>query len=347
MNELGFQPQHLGIDDLAIAIRPGRSLTKIMAILSTLEAENRAVAQAKKDEDKEGRLSSLMKRSETKEREKYTGCFDIIEPVKELAAPEPGKGQTAKQSAKPTSGKDHLFVERLAGYGDAQQWALDLKLDLEAFGKKEVGWSDLSSRLLLSGPPGTGKTTFARALCNTLQVPLIATSVARWLEASSLGDVLAAMNATFEQATKAAPCILFIDEVDNIGNRGHSDRPYDDYWSSLVNRVLELLDGASKTEGVIVVAATNRPDKIDPALLRSGRLEKHIVIPQPDTAALAKIIAHHLCSDLDAVLNSSEVGRSIGRSSSAETLPEPRAISIVDNGSNQSSKTKQEVLLNG
>jgi cell division protease FtsH len=92
-----------------------------------------------------------------------------------------------------------------------------------------------------------------------------------------------------------------------------SDRPYDDYWSSLVNRVLELLDGASKTEGVIVVGATNRPDKIDPAILRSGRLERHIVVPAPDTAALVQIIAHHLGSDLEAVLNSTEVGGSVGR----------------------------------
>jgi cell division protease FtsH len=345
--ELDFEPGHLGIDDLAIAIRPGRSLTKIMAILTTLEAENRAVAEAKEDEDKEGRLGSLMKRAETKKREKYSGCFDIIEPVKELAAPEPGKGQTGQQSVKPPSGRDYLFVERLAGYGDAQHWALDLKLDLEAFGNKEVGWSDLSTRLLLSGPPGTGKTTFAKALCNTLQVPLIATSVARWLEASNLGDVLAAMNATFEHATHNSPCILFIDEVDNIGNRGSSDRPYDDYWSSLVNRVLELLDGASKTEGVIVIGATNRPDKIDPALLRSGRLEKHIVIPQPDTAALVTIIAHHLGSDLDAVLNSREVGRSVGLNSSAGTLNEHSNTTISGKGSDQSSETKQGVLING
>lgn len=347
MNELNFQPQHLGIDDLAIAIRPGRSLTRIMAILTTLEAENRTVAEAKEEEDKEGRLGSLMKRSETKKREKYSGCFDIIEPVKELTAPEPGKGQPAKQSTKPSTGKDHLFIERLAGYGDAQKWGLDLKTDLEAFGNREAAWSDLSSRLLLSGPPGTGKTTFAKALCNTLQVPLIATSVSRWLEVSNLGDVLAAMNATFEHATRTAPCILFIDEIDNIGNRGGSDRPYDDYWSSLVNRVLELLDGASKTEGVIVIGATNRPDKIDPALLRSGRLEKHIVIPQPDTAALVKIIAHHLGSDLDSVLNSSEMGRSAGRTSLAETLLEQTNTTIAGNGSDQLHDSKEGVLING
>jgi hypothetical protein len=82
----------------------------------------------------------------------------------------------------------------------------------------------------------------------------------------SLGEVLAAMNTTFEQASRSAPCILFIDEVDNIGNRGRSDRPYDDYWSSLVNRVLELLDGASKTEGVIVMSA--RPTGPTRSILR-------------------------------------------------------------------------------
>jgi cell division protease FtsH len=343
MNELEFEPKHLGIDDLAIAIRPGRSLTKIMAILTTLEAENRAMAEAKEDEEKEDRLGALMKRSEARKREKYSGCFDIIEPVTATMRSEPGKGPKAKQSAKPSSGKDRLFVERLAGYGDAQRWALDLKTDLEAFGNKEVGWSDLSSRLLLSGPPGTGKTTFAKALCNTLQLPLIATSVARWLEASHLGDVLAAMNATFDQATRNAPCILFIDEVDNIGNRGGGgDRPHNDYWSSLVNRVLELLDGASKTEGVIVVGATNRPDKIDPAILRSGRLEKHIVIPAPDTAALVQIIAHHLGSDLEAVLESSEINRSSGRISWHTALPEHRNTAIADNGKDQSHEPKKE-----
>jgi len=324
MNELDFEPQHLGIDDLAIAIRPGRSLTRIMSILSTLEAENAALAKAKEDDENDGGRGSLLKRSgrsEARKREKYSGCFDIIEPASATTGSEPGKGQTAKHSVKPSTGKDHLFVERLAGYGDAQQWALDLKADLEAFGNGGVAWSDLSSRLLLSGPPGTGKTTFARALCNTLQVPLIATSVARWLESSHLGDVLAAMNATFDHANQSAPCILFIDEIDNIGNRGGKDRQYDDYWSSLVNRVLELLDGAAKTDGVIVVGATNRPDKIDPALLRSGRLEKHIVIPTPDTAALVKIIAHHLGSDLDAVMNSREVRGPAGPSSVPAALP--------------------------
>ncbi len=347
MNELDFEPQHLGIDDLAIAIRPGRSLTRIMAILVTLEAENRAMAEAKAEEDGEDRPGSLMKRSEARKREKYTGCFDIIEPVKETGGADTGNGNCAQGSGKLPAGKDQLLVERLAGYGDARQWALDLKTDLQAFKEKEVAWSDLSSRLLLSGPPGTGKTTFAKALCNTLQVPLIATSVARWLEPSSLGEVLAAMNATFEQASRSAPCILFIDEIDNIGNRGRSDRPYDDYWSSLVNRVLELLDGASKTEGVIVVGATNRPDKIDPAILRSGRLEKHILIPSPDTAALVQIIAHHLGSDLEAVLKSTEVGGSVGGTKSPAALAEPSNTTTADNRNTRRREDNAGVRVNG
>lgn len=347
MNELDFEPRHLGIDDLAIAIRPGRSLTRIMSILTTLEAENRAMAEAKEDEDKEDRLGSLMKRSEARKREKYTGCFDIIHPVKDTGGAETGNGYAAQRSVKLSTGKDHLFVERLAGYGDARQWALDLKTDLEAYKDKEAAWSDLSSRLLLSGPPGTGKTTFARALCNTLGVPLIATSVARWLEPSNLGEVLAAMNATFEQASRSAPCILFIDEVDNIGNRGRSDRPYDDYWSSLVNRVLELLDGAAKAEGVIVVGATNRPDKIDHAILRSGRLERHIVIPAPDTAALVQIIAHHLGSDLDAVMNSIEVGGSVVGAKSSVASAEPSNTTTAENRNTPRREYNAGVRANG
>ena len=93
-----------------------------------------------------------------------------------------------------------------------------------------------------------------------------------------------------------APCILFIDEIDGIGKRG-SGREYDDYWNSLVNKLLELLDGTSKSEGVIIVGATNNPDVIDPAIRRSGRLETHVEIPLPDIDALVGILAHHLGGD--------------------------------------------------
>jgi SpoVK/Ycf46/Vps4 family AAA+-type ATPase len=229
--------------------------------------------------------------------------------IDEIVASNPGT-LTDVQASAPNekvvgSQSGHLLVETLSGYGDAKEWALDLKTDLEVWREGGLGWSEMSTKLLLSGPPGTGKTTYARALCNTLQVPLLVTSVAAWLEPGYLGDVLKRMSEAFETARAHAPSILFIDEIDNIGSRSGGRREqYDDYWRSLINRMLELLDRASKTHGVIVVGATNLPDRIDPALLRSGRLEKHVVIPMPDTEALSGILAHHLGADLPSVFSS-------------------------------------------
>ena len=337
MNELAFEPEHLGIDDLAVAIRAGRSLKRMIGLLMTLEAENAAnIDDENSDGKKAGGLNaskSSAKSALALNRKKYAGCFEVIEPIASAAQPKSGNpSKTAKSSAM-LSHKDHLLVEKLTGYGEARQWALDLKTDLQAFKNDEVAWCDLSSRLLLSGPPGTGKTTFARALCNTLELPLIATSVARWLEASHLGDVLAAIGATFDHVSQNAPCILFIDEIDNIGNRsGGGERPYDDYWSSLVNRLLELIDGAAKTQGVIIVGATNRPEKIDAALLRSGRLEKHIVVPPPDTKALIGIIAHHLGADLEAVLEGSDAVRMSGLINGTKPQADAAAKQATQNG---------------
>ena len=290
----------LGLDDLALAIKPGRSICNMLSRLEAFSREDAAVegdeegAGSAKQTAAKGERGGTSTSTERGRRADKTFSVDIIQP-----AQRPAKAE-GKQAGTP-----HLCVEHLAGYGDARQWALDLKTDLVLWRSKKLSWADMSTKLLLSGPPGTGKTTFARALCNSFQIPLIATSVGQWLEPGYLGDVLKRMTAAFDVAKEHGPAILLIDEIDGIGRRdGAAGRTYDDYWISVVNRLLELLDGTAKSEGIIVVGATNRPSVIDPAIRRSGRLERHIEIPHPDIDALQGIIRHHLGPDFNGVLAS-------------------------------------------
>jgi len=319
MERMALDLEGLSIDALALAVRPGRGLEHILSILEVLGERARSSDKSGDDDDDgrgSGRGSDRSGRPKVKSRflikdgddsPKSVDGIDVVQPEKaaEASGKEGGGGASVDPANPEHSRLRQLRVETLSGYGDARDWALDLKTDLQLWRDGGLTWSEMSTKLLLSGPPGTGKTTYARALCNSLQIPLLVTSVASWLEPGYLGDVLKRMSTAFELARENAPVILFIDEIDNIGSRSAGRREqHDDYWRSLINRLLELLDGTSKTDGVIVVAATNLPEKIDPALLRSGRLEKHVAIPLPDMEALAGILAHHLGDDLAGVLAS-------------------------------------------
>ncbi|CZT38067.1 AAA family ATPase [Rhizobium sp. 9140] len=295
---------HLHLDDLSMAIRPSRSLDLILETL-------RALLQPFEDVDGErsgGTDSTAKSGKGGSSKPASSPAVDIVQPEPCIDSEVPTPNPDAA-SAPAGHVARALRIETLTGYGAATGWARDLQLDLAVWREGAIGWSDMSTKLLLSGPPGTGKTTFARALCNSLGIPLVISSVTSWLEPGYLGDVLQRMSAAFTAAREHAPCILLIDEIDGIGSRSGSDsrKQYDDYWTSLINRLLELLDGALKSEGVIVVAATNHPDRIDPALLRSGRLEKHVPIPRPDIAALTGILAHHLGNDLAGVITTAPV----------------------------------------
>ncbi|MBI1622634.1 AAA family ATPase [Aquamicrobium zhengzhouense] len=297
--------EQLSLYDLALAIRPGVSGEAAADVLAELaisrQADDGAHPPSQSDAKDESRSS-------------WSGGS--------RRAADQGTGSEIVQPASRTHGNDNRFVatiETLSGYGEARDWALALKDDLVLWREGTLGWDDLSSKLLLSGPPGTGKTTFARALCNTLQVPLIATSVATWLELGYLGDVIKRMRRAFAEAAANAPAILFIDEIDGISKRSSNGRSHEDYWNSVVNRLLELLDGTLNSTGVIVVGAANNPSAIDPALLRSGRLEKHIVIPRPDIDALVGIFRHHLRDDLDHVI-------ATRRDASPQGLPDHKGI---------------------
>jgi len=307
----------LTLDDIAIAIRPGRPILSSLDALAGLAALN---SEDKKDgsaEDKAAPSRRLITQNPS-ERRGQTSQDGGNSGDRTSSASTSSKGKhkdrsrqkpTGAEVIKPEAVDDAslpiappvLRVETLTGYGAAKDWALGLQADIAAYLGGELAWSQMSTKLLLSGPPGTGKTTFARALCNTLQVPLIVTSVSTWLQGEYLHDVLDRMAHTFGEARRQAPSILFIDEIDGIGQRAPASRSYADYWNACVNKLLELLDGALKTDGVIVVGATNRPGEIDEAIRRSGRLETHIEIPRPDIPTLAGILAHHLGNDLDAV----------------------------------------------
>ena len=186
------------------------------------------------------------------------------------------------------------LVEELEGYGEARQWALSLAADLNEWRGGKLAWRDVDAGLLISGPPGTGKTLFASAVARSCSASFFGTSIARWQSKGHLGDMLGAMHKSFREATDNAPAVLFLDEIDSIGDRGTFRGNNANYCLQVVNALLELLDGSDGREGVVVIAASNFPDNIDPALLRPGRLDRHIIIGLPDQAARAQMLSVHL-----------------------------------------------------
>jgi ATP-dependent Zn protease len=188
-------------------------------------------------------------------------------------------------------------LDDLDGYGEAKAWGMELAADMADFRAGRIAWDDVDHKgLLLSGPPGTGKTTFAQALAKSAGVPLVATSVAQWNASTYLSGTLQSIASVFAEAKRVAPSILFIDELDGISNR-QNIREYAEYWVQIVNTLLELLAGIGDRMGVVVVAATNHPEKIDPAILRAGRLDHHIRLQKPDLDALTRIFRYHLGQD--------------------------------------------------
>lgn len=193
---------------------------------------------------------------------------------------------------------DGPSLEELAGYGAAKIWGLEVAADLRAFRRGEIGWESCEKGLLLAGPPGVGKTQFAKALAKSAGIPIVSTSVAQWNAATYLSGTLQAMRNAFAQARRLAPSILFIDEIDGISDRATLKGDYVEYWSQIVNLFLELLAGIEDRPGVVVVSATNHPDKIDAAVRRAGRLDRTITIEKPEIEDLVGIVRFHLKDEL-------------------------------------------------
>ncbi|MGM5088405.1 AAA family ATPase [Rhizobium leguminosarum] len=191
-------------------------------------------------------------------------------------------------------------VEELPGFGQAKEWALGLAEDLRDWAHGSLAWSDIDCGLLLSGPPGTGKTMFAQAVAKTCGAAFVSASCATWQAKGHLGDFLAAMKKTFSEAAAKAPCILFLDEFDAVGDRAKFSGDNANYCVQVVNGILEALDGSPRRDGVVVIAATNYPDAIDPALRRPGRLDRHIKVELPDHDARKDILTLHLGTEISA-----------------------------------------------
>jgi cell division protease FtsH len=158
--------------------------------------------------------------------------------------------------------------------------------------------------VLLVGPPGTGKTLLARAIAGEANVPFFTISGSDFVE-MFVGVGASRVRDMFEQGKKNAPCIIFIDEIDAVGrHRGAGLGGGNDEREQTLNQMLVEMDGFESNEGVILIAATNRPDVLDPALLRPGRFDRQVVVPNPDVNGREKILRVHmrkvpLASDVD------------------------------------------------
>ncbi|HWE05977.1 MAG TPA: ATP-dependent zinc metalloprotease FtsH [Rhizomicrobium sp.] len=187
-----------------------------------------------------------------------------------------------------------VTFEDVAGVDEAKE---ELK-EIVEFLRDPQKFQRLGGRIpkgvLLVGSPGTGKTLLARAIAGEANVPFFTISGSDFVE-MFVGVGASRVRDMFEQAKKNAPCIVFIDEIDAVGrHRGAGLGGGNDEREQTLNQLLVEMDGFESTEGVILIAATNRPDVLDPALLRPGRFDRHVVVPNPDLSGREKILRVHM-----------------------------------------------------
>jgi cell division protease FtsH len=195
-----------------------------------------------------------------------------------------------------TTDKPRTTFSDVAGYTGVKQEITEVVDFLKNPGKfKDIG-ARIPKGVLLVGPPGTGKTLIARAVAGEAGVPFMSVTGSDFME-MFVGVGASRVRDMFQTARKQAPAIIFIDEIDSIGRKrgaglggGHDER------EQTLNQMLSEMDGFETTEGVVMMAATNRPDILDPALLRPGRFDRQIIVPLPDLEERLPILKVH-CKD--------------------------------------------------
>jgi cell division protease FtsH len=201
----------------------------------------------------------------------------------------------AKSRAKMlTEAHGRVTFEDVAGVDEAKQDLREIVEFLRDPGKFQRLGGRLPRGVLLVGPPGTGKTLIARAVAGEANVPFFTISGSDFVE-MFVGVGASRVRDMFEQAKKNAPCIIFIDEIDAVGRRrGAGLGGGNDEREQTLNQLLVEMDGFEANEGVILIAATNRPDVLDPALLRPGRFDRQVVVPNPDVVGREQILKVHV-----------------------------------------------------
>ena len=182
----------------------------------------------------------------------------------------------------------------VAGVEEAKEEVVEMVDFLKDPSKFQKLGGQIPRGVLMSGPPGTGKTLLAKAIAGEAKVPFFTISGSDFVE-MFVGVGASRVRDMFDQAKKNAPCIIFIDEIDAVGRHrgaglggGHDER------EQTLNQLLVEMDGFAGNEGVIVIAATNRPDVLDPALLRPGRFDRQVVVPLPDIRGREQILKVHM-----------------------------------------------------
>jgi cell division protease FtsH len=214
-------------------------------------------------------------------------------------------GRSRAQRVEPS--QQHVNFEDVAGIDEAKAELTELVDFLKDPQKYHRLGGRIPRGVLLTGPPGTGKTLLARALAGEAQVPFFSISASEFVELF-VGVGASRVRDLFQQAKQAAPAIIFIDELDAIGRSragaiggfggGHDER------EQTLNQILTEMDGFDPSVGVIVISATNRPEVLDPALLRPGRFDRRVAVQPPDTVGRRKILEVHtrsvpLAGDVD------------------------------------------------
>ena len=193
-----------------------------------------------------------------------------------------------------TENSNRVTFEDVAGIDEAKQELEEIVEFLKDPHKFQRLGGKIPKGCLLVGPPGTGKTLLARAIAGEANVPFFTISGSDFVE-MFVGVGASRVRDMFEQGKKNAPCIIFIDEIDAVGrHRGAGLGGGNDEREQTLNQLLVEMDGFETNEGVILIAATNRPDVLDPALLRPGRFDRQVTVPNPDILGREKILKVHM-----------------------------------------------------